>query len=252
MILSFIVFDSCFSTKTMEEEVFKSYIDGIISQLQDHFPEASFMVFNFRQGEGKSLISSLLSLHNITTKDYPYQFSGCPLLPLDTICKFLIMSEAWLTTDGSSQNIMLMHCESGGWPLLAFMLASLLLYRRQYTGEQRTLEMVYKQGPRELLGLLSPLNPTSSHLRYLQYVGKLTSGLEQQSQVQNLFTLDCLILRTVPNFDRKDGCRPIVRVYGQDSSGFVDKHSQMLFSTSKTKKYVKHYKKVKIWYQSLQ
>jgi hypothetical protein len=225
----------------MEEKEFKNYIDGIILQLHDHFPEASFMVFNFGQGEGKSLVSSLLSLHNITTKEYPHQFSNCPLLSLDTICKFLIMSEAWLTVDNSSQNIILMHCESGGWPLLAFMLASLLLYRKQYTGEQRTLEMVYKQGPKELIGLLSPLNPTSSHLRYLQYVGKLTNGFEQQTQ---LFTLDCLILRTVPHFDRKDGCRPIVRVYGQDSSGFLDKHSQMLFSTSKTKKYVKHYKKV--------
>lgn len=241
----FVVFDCCFSTKTLEEEEFRTYIDGIILQLHDHFPDASFMVFNFRQGEGKSLISSLLSLHNITTKDYPHQFSGCPLLPLDTICKFLIMCEAWLTADSSSQNIMLMHCESGGWPLLAFMLASLLLYRKQYTGEQRTLEMVYKQGPKELLGLLSPLNPTSSHLRYLQYIGTLTSTLEKQPQIQNPFTLDCLILRAVPNFDGK-GCRPIVRVYGKDSSGFVDKSSQMLFSTSKTKKYVKYYQKVQI------
>ncbi|KAJ1690213.1 hypothetical protein LUZ63_014368 [Rhynchospora breviuscula] len=237
------VFDCCFSTKTMEEEEFRTYVDGIISQLQDHFPGASFMVFNFGQGDGKDLFSPLLSPYNITTKDYPQQFSGCPLLPLETISNFLIMSEAWLTNDSSSQNIMLMHCESGGWPLLAFMLASLLLYRKQYTGEQRTLEMVYKQGPKELLGLLTPLNPTSSHLRYLQYVGKLTSGLERQPQIENPFTLDCLILRVVPSFDRKDGCRPIIRVHGQDSSGFVDKSSQILFSTPKTKKHVKHYRK---------
>ncbi|KAJ4788174.1 Formin-like protein [Rhynchospora pubera] len=238
------VFDCCFSTKTMEEEEFRTYIDGIISQLQDHFPGASFMVFNFGQGSGKDLLSPLLSPYNITMKDYPQQFSGCPLLSLETISNFLIMSEAWLTNDSSSQNIMLMHCESGGWPLLAFMLASLLLYRKQYTGEQRTLEMVYKQGPKELLGLLTPLNPTSSHLRYLQYVGKLTSGLERQPQIENPFTLDCLILRVVPSFDRKDGCRPIIRVHGQDSSGFVDKSSQILFSTPKTKKHVKHYRKV--------
>lgn len=227
----------------MDEDEYKDYMDGIVLQLRDHFPDASFMVFNFRDDEGKSQISTMFSLYDITVSNYPHQYSGCPLLPLEIILHFLRLSEGWLTLQGQ-QNILLMHCERGGWPVLAFMLAGLLLYRKQYSDEQRTLEMVYKQAPKELLHVLSPLNSQPSHLRYLQYISRLGSELEWPLQ-NNPFTLDCLILRVVPNFDGQGGCRPIIRVYGQDPLTPADRSSNILFSTSKTKKYVRHYRQVK-------
>ncbi|KAL0355546.1 UNVERIFIED_CONTAM: Formin-like protein 20 [Sesamum radiatum] len=116
-----------------------------------------------------------------------------PLLPLEMIHHFLRSSESWLSLEGQ-QNVLLMHCERGGWPVLAFMLAGLLLYRKQYTGEQKTLEMVYKQAPRELLHLLSPLNPQPSQLRYLQYISRRNFGSDWPPSDTPL-ALDCIILR---------------------------------------------------------
>ncbi|XP_073107246.1 formin-like protein 18 [Elaeis guineensis] len=233
------VFDCCFSSETMEEDEYKDYMDKIFSQLQGYYSDASFMVFNFREGERKSQISGILSLYDIIVKHYPRQYEGCPLLPLEMIHEFLRLSDNWLTLE-RQQNVLLMHCERGGWPVLAFMLAGLLIYRKQYSGEQRTLEMVYKQAPKESLHLLCPLNPQSSHLRYLQYISKSDSGSELPLH-DVPFILDCLILRTVPNFDREGGCRPVVRVYGRDPSTPSDRSSKVLFSTSKTKKHVCHF-----------
>ncbi|XP_038970359.1 formin-like protein 12 isoform X1 [Phoenix dactylifera] len=234
------VFDCCFSSETMEEDEYKDYMDKIVASLQGYYSDASFMVFNFREGERKSQISGILSLYDILVKDYPRQYEGCPLLPLEMIQEFLRLSDNWLTLE-RQQNVLLMHCERGGWPVLAFMLAGLLLYRKQYSGEQRTLEMVYKQAPKESLHVLCPFNPQPSHLRYLQYVSKSDSGSELPLQ-DVPFILDCLILRAVPNFDGEGGCRPIVRVYGQDPSTPADRNSKVLFSTSKTKKHVRHFR----------
>jgi hypothetical protein len=41
---------------------------------------------------------------------------------------FLRSGESWLSLE--QQNVLIMHCERGGWPVLAFMLAGLLLYRK--------------------------------------------------------------------------------------------------------------------------
>ncbi|GMQ11730.1 hypothetical protein CsSME_00054236 [Camellia sinensis var. sinensis] len=153
---------------------------------------------------------------------------------------FLRSSESWLSLEGQ-QNVLLMHCERGGWPMLAFILAGLLLYRKQYSGEQKTLEMVYKQAPRQLLHLLSPLNPQPSQLRYLQYISRRDLGSDWPPSDTPL-DLDCIILRVIPLFDGGKGCRPVVHIYGQDfSSTTATKSSKLLFSTSKTKKRARHY-----------
>nr|XP_016484309.1 PREDICTED: formin-like protein 20 [Nicotiana tabacum] len=235
------VFDCCFSTDALDEYEYKTYMGGIVAQLQDHYPDASFMVFNFKEGDQRSQISDILTQYDMTVMDYPRRYEGCPVLPLEMIKHFLRSSESWLSLEGQ-QNVLLMHCERGGWPVLAFMLAGLLLYREQYTGEQKTLDMVYRQAPRELLYVLSPLNPQPSQLRYLHYITRRTIGLDWlPSDIP--FALDCIILRVLPLFDGGKGCRLVVRVYGQDpASTTSNRSSKLLFSTSKTKQHGRLYR----------
>ncbi|MCD7447522.1 hypothetical protein HAX54_031018 [Datura stramonium] len=234
------VFDCCFSTDTLDEYEYKTYMGGIVAQLQDYYPEASFMVFNFKEGDHRSQISDILTQYDMTVMDYPRQYEGCPVLPLEMIKHFLRSSESWLSLEGQ-QNVLLMHCERGGWPVLAFMLAGLLLYREQYTGEQKTLDMVYRQAPRELLYVLSPLNPQPSQLRYLHYITRRNIGLDWlPSDIP--FALDCIILRVLPQFDGGRGCRLVVRAYGLDpASPTSNRSSKLLFSTSKTKQHGRLY-----------
>ncbi|KAJ8527058.1 hypothetical protein K7X08_029535 [Anisodus acutangulus] len=233
------VFDCCFTTDVWEEENYKGYVGGVISQLKDHYPDASIMVFNFREGESQSLMANILSEYDLTIMDYPRHYEGCPLLPMEVIHHFLRSSESWLSL--GQQNVLLMHCERGGWPVLAFMLAALLIYRKHSTGEQKTLDMIYKQAPRELLYLLQPLNPTPSQLRYLQYVARRNVNM-QWPPLDRALTLDCIIIRAIPNFDGEGGCRPIFRIYGQDPFLVFDRSPKILFSTSKKNKIVRHYK----------
>uniref|UniRef100_A0A5B7C9Y0 Formin-like protein n=1 Tax=Davidia involucrata TaxID=16924 RepID=A0A5B7C9Y0_DAVIN len=233
------VFDCCFTTDAWEEEDYKVYVGGTIGQLRDHFPDASILVFNFREGETESQIANVLSKYDMTIMDYPRHYEGCPLLSLEVIHHFLRSSESWLSL--GQQNVLLMHCERGGWPVLAFMLAALLIYRKQYTGEQRTLDMIYKQAPRELLHLLSPLNPLPSQVRYLQYVSRRNVASEWPP-LDRALTLDCVIIRLIPNFDGEGGCRPIIRIYGQDPFLVADRTPKVLFSTPKKSKTVRRYK----------
>jgi len=225
----------------MEEDEYRDYMDGIVAQLQSYFPEASFMVFNFREGERKSQISEVLSQYDIRVMNYPQNYVGCPVLPLEIVHQFLEACDSWLSL-GVQQNVLLMHCERGGWPVLAFMLAGLLLYKKQYTEDQKTLELVYKQAPRELLHLFSPLDPQPSHVRYLHYISNQGSELEPFLDMP--FTLACLVLKIVPNFDEEGGCRPLVRVYGQDPLMPIDRNPKLLFSTFRTKEKVRHFKQV--------
>ena len=238
-----LVFDCCFTTDVLEDEEYKVYMGSIVGQLREHFPDASFMVFNFREGDSQSQISSILSEHDMTVMDYPRHYEGCPLLTMEMIHHFLRSSESWLSL--GQQNVLLMHCERSGWPILAFMLAALLIYRKQYTGEQKTLDMIYKQAPRELLQLMSPLNPLPSQLRYLQYVSRRNVGSEWPP-LDRALTLDCVILRIIPNLDGEGGCRPIFRIYGQDPFMVADRTPKVLFSTPKRSKTVRHYKQVGI------
>nr|XP_027069193.1 formin-like protein 18 isoform X2 [Coffea arabica] len=233
------VFDCCFTTDVWDEENYKGYVGGVISQLRDQFPDASILVFNFRDAEWQSRIANALSEYDMTIMDYPRQYEGCPLLPMEVIHHFLRSSESWLSL--GQQNLLVMHCERGGWPVLAFMLAALLIYRKQYSGEQKTLDMVYKQAPRELLHLLAPLNPIPSQLRYLQYVSR-RNLVSQWPPLDRALALDCVIIRMIPNFDGEGGFRPIFRIYGQDPSLVADRTPKILFSTPKRSKAVRHYK----------
>ncbi|KAI8570381.1 hypothetical protein RHMOL_Rhmol01G0029500 [Rhododendron molle] len=233
------VFDCCVTTDAEEEIDYKVYIGRIIGQLRENYPDASMLVFNFREGETESQVANALSEYDMTIMDYPRHYEGCPLLSMEMIHHFLRSGESWLSL--GQQNVLLMHCERGGWPVLAFMLAALLIYRKLYTGEQKTLDMIYKQAPRELLHLLSPLNPLPSQLRYLQYVSRRNVASEWPP-LDRALTLDCVIIRLIPNFDGEGGCRPIFRVYGQDPLHVPDRTPKVLFSSPKKSKTVRHYK----------
>ncbi|XP_042413508.1 formin-like protein 6 isoform X1 [Zingiber officinale] len=232
------VFDHCFSTDVVREEDYKEYIEAIAMQCRSHFPDGSFMVFNFWDGETESQIANILSEFDMTVMDYPRHYEGCPLLKMGMVRHFLRSCESWLCL--GQRNLLLMHCERAGWPVLAFMLAALLIYLKQYSGEQRTLDMVYKQAPHELLQFLSPLNPVPSQLRYLQYVSR--SVASEWPPLDRALTLDCIILRMIPIFDSEGGCRPIFRIYGQDPLFLSEKTTKVLFSTTKKSKLVRHYK----------
>ncbi|GMJ15835.1 hypothetical protein HRI_005252700 [Hibiscus trionum] len=235
------VFSCCLSTDIWEDIEFKIHIEGILRKLLDQFSGASFMVYNFQEGEHQSRIASILSKYNMTVKEYPRQYEGCPILTLEVIGHFLKSSENWFSS--RQQNLILMHCERGGWPVLAFLLAALMLYRKQSSSEQKTLELTYKRAPRELLQLTSLLNPLPSQLRYLQYVSTSNMGSQWPPSDRPL-TLDCVILRCIPNTDGEGGCRPIFRIYGQDPLMAADKTPKVLFSTPKKSKLVQYYRQV--------
>lgn len=236
-----IAFDCCFTTDAWQGENYKGYIGGIVGQLKEHFPEASFLVFNFCEGEAQSRIADTLSEYDMTIMEYPRQYEGCPLLTMELMHHFLRSGESWLSL--GQRNVLLMHCEQGGWPVLAFMLAALLIYRKQFSGEQKTLDMIYRQAPRELLQLLSPLNPVPSQLRYLQYVSR-RNVVSEWPPLDRALTLDCVILRFIPNFDGEGGCRPVFRIYGQDPFLVSNKTAKVLYSTPKKGKTIRAYKQV--------
>ncbi|XP_073051904.1 formin-like protein 14 isoform X1 [Primulina eburnea] len=234
------VFDSCFSTEVLPDEVYQLYLHEIINELHEEFPESSFLAFNFREGEKKSRFAEMLCEYDVTVMDYPRQYEGCPLLPLSLIHHFLRVSESWLSL-GSCQNVVLIHCERGGWPLLAFVLASFLVFRKLHSSERKTLEMVYREGPRGLLQLLSPLNPFPSQLRYLQYISRRNLSIEWPPPERPL-SLDCLILRAIPRFDNQKGCRPIIRIFGRNLLSKDGLSTQMLYSMHKKGRHVRHYR----------
>ncbi|KAK6942290.1 Tensin phosphatase, C2 domain [Dillenia turbinata] len=221
------------------DEDYKMYMEVIVGQLRDQFPDSSILVFNFREGQTESQLATLLADCDLTIMDYPRHYEGCPVLNMEILHHFLRSSESWLSL--GQHNVLLMHCERGGWPVLAFMLASLLTYRKVYTGEQKTLDMVYKQAPHELLQLLSPLNPIPSQLRYMQYISRRNT-VSEWPPLDRALTLDCIILRLIPNFDGEQGSRPIFRIYGQDPLHAVDRTTKLLFATPKRAKIARHYK----------
>ncbi|XP_022921542.1 formin-like protein 13 isoform X1 [Cucurbita moschata] len=235
------VFDCCFTTDSWKEKNYEAYLCGIVAQLREHLADASFLVFNFRRLEMQSQMGDILSKYDMTIMDYPQQYEGCPVLTMEVLHHFLRSCESWLSL--GQNNVLLMHCERGGWPVLAFMLSALLIFRKQYSGEQRTLDMVYRQAPRELLHVLSPMNPVPSQLRYLQYIARRNVALEWPPMDRAL-TLDCIILRFIPNVDGEGGCRPIFRIYGQDPLLVSDRAPKVLYSTPKRSKNVRSYKQV--------
>lgn len=236
------VFDSCFSTEVLPEGMYQIYLHEIITELHEEFPESSFLAFNFREGEKRSQFAEVLCEYDVTVMDYPRQYEGCPLLPLSLIQHFLRVCESWLLL-GKQQNVILLHCERGGWPLLAFLLASFLIFRKLHSGERKTLDIVHREAPKGFLQLLSPLNPLPSQLRYLQYVARRNIAPEWPPPERAL-SLDCVILRSIPNFDSQNGCTPIIRIFGRNFLSKGGLSTQMLFSMPR-KKTLRNYRQVR-------
>ncbi|KAK1434659.1 hypothetical protein QVD17_00408 [Tagetes erecta] len=231
------VFDCCFSNGAWEED-YKAYADNIIRQCMDMYQESSIMILDFREGEKGSKITSALSEYNITIMDYPRHYEGCPLLSMEVIHHFLKSTESWLSA--AQENILIMHSELGGWPVLAFMVAAFSLYRKNFTVETKALDMVYKQAANDLLPTMSPMNPVPSQLRYLQYVSRRNADSEWPPADKAL-TLDCVIMRMVPDFDGKGGCCPVFRIYGRDPLLHIDRTPKLLFSTPRRRKNIRYY-----------
>ncbi|CAH1432750.1 unnamed protein product [Lactuca virosa] len=184
-----------------ELEEYKGYVGRIITQFKEINPESSPMIVNFREADTTNKLHQLLSEHYLTIMDYPRDYEGCPLVPIEIIHHFLKSSESWLTL--GQQNVLLMHSELGCWPVLAFLLAALLLDRKHFTSESRALEMVLKQAPYGKLPLLTPYDPTASQLRYLQYVSKRNADEQHWPPPDKALKIDCVIIRMIPDFDGK-------------------------------------------------
>ncbi|KAL8154406.1 hypothetical protein V2J09_012166 [Rumex salicifolius] len=229
------VFNCCLSRNHMSEAEYKPYMDSAVSILQKQHPGASYMVFNFSKGHnnGQSLLSDILSKHEMTVVDYPLNYEGYPILPLEMIHYFLRSSSSWLSLEGQ-ENVILLHCEQGGWPVLAFMLAGLLLYCKKCGDEQKTLDMVYNKAPMELLMQDSVVNSCSSQLRYLGYISNWTH-LDDDPLV-----IDSLVLMNVPMLDGK-GCRPVFMIYGQDSYMESERRPRLLFSSFSNGEAIRNY-----------
>lgn len=215
------------------------YLHEIVNELHEEFPDSSFLAINFREGEKRSSFAEILCGYDVTVMDYPRQYEGCPLLPMSLIHHFLRVCENWLSLR-NHQNVILLHCERGGWPLLALMLASLSVFRKLHGGERKNLELVYREAPKGLLQLLSPLNPFPSQLRYLQYVSRRSISLNWPP-AERAISLDCLIVRGIPKFDNQDGCRPIIRIFGRNLLGKGGLSTQMLFTMPKKNRSLRHY-----------
>ncbi|CAL5046448.1 unnamed protein product [Urochloa decumbens] len=234
-----LVFDHCFSTDLFEEDELMPYIGGILKQLLGRYSIDSFMVFNFEGGKKDNQIANIFSYYDMSVMGYPRNYEGCPLLTMEMIHHFLRSSESWLTL--SQDNFLLIHSEHGGWPVLSFALAALLVYLKRCSNERKALEMVCKHAPDGLAELFSPIDPVPSQLRYLKYVSKKHTSPELWPPVDRMLNLNCIIIRKVPNFDGQGGCRPIFRIYGLDPLAPNDRATKVLFSTPKTSDFVQLY-----------
>nr|GEU86394.1 hypothetical protein [Tanacetum cinerariifolium] len=233
------VFDCCFNGAS-EQGNYKAYFGDTITQIRETYPGHSFMILNFREGEHESKITSAMSESDINhmTIDYPRDYEGCPLLPMEVIHHFLKSCENWLSA--SQENILLMHSEIGGWPVIAFMVATISLYKKSFTLETKALEMVHKQAPVDSLPKMLSINPVPSQLRYLHYVSRRNADTEWPP-TEKALTLDCVIMRMIPDFDGKGGCCPVFRIYGRDPLLNVHKSPKLLFSTPRRRKNVRYY-----------
>ncbi|CAM0913126.1 unnamed protein product [Alopecurus aequalis] len=197
------------------------------------------MVFNFEGGKKSNQTARIFSGYDMSVMGYPRNYEGCPLLTLEMIHHFLRSSESWLSL--SQDNFLLIHSEHGGWPILAFALAALLVYLGRCTDEMQALETVYRHAPSELVELYSPLDPAPSQLRYLKYVSRRHISPELWPPADQMLNLNCAIIRKVPNFDGQGGCRPIFRIYGPDPLVPNDSSAKVIFSTPKTSDFVQLY-----------
>ncbi|KAF8657024.1 hypothetical protein HU200_060358 [Digitaria exilis] len=233
------VFDSCFSTEVLPQGMYPVYLNEILTELHEENVESSFLAINFRDGDKRSQFADILREYNIPVIDYPRHFEGCPVLPLSLIQHFLRVCEHWLSS-GDNKNIILLHCERGSWPLLAFLLSCLLIYKKLHGAEHKTLDIIYREAPKGFLQLFSALNPMPSQLRYMQYVARRNISPEWPP-MERALSLDCLILRAIPCFDSDNGCRPLVRIFGRNLLGKNGSMTNMIFTMPK-KKSLRHYR----------
>lgn len=217
------------------------YLNGILTELHEEHAESQYLAINFRDGDKRSQLADILHEYDIPVIDYPRHFEGCPVLPLSLIQHFLSVCEHWLST-GNSQNIILLHCERGGWPSLAFLLSCFLIFKKLHSAEHKTLDIVHREAPKGFLQLFSALNPMPSQLRYMQYVARRNISPEWPP-MERALSLDCLILRAIPNFDSDNGCRPLIRIFGRNLLGNASM-TDMIFSMPK-KKSLRHYRQVR-------
>ncbi|KAI3513871.1 hypothetical protein L1887_12086 [Cichorium endivia] len=219
------VYDSCFRLEPWDKKAYKAYVRNVISQFQETNPDSSLMIFNFREGDSASKIQNVLSQYYITIMDYPKHYEGCPLLSMELIHHFLISSDSWLSL--GQQNVLLIHCELGGWPVLAFMLAALLLYRKHCTDENRALEMVHEQAPKsDLLSKMSPLDPSASQSRRRQNVRSYNKAENELVK----FDINCnikgdIVLECI-NLD--DMAKETIMYRVMFRTAFIESHSLML------------------------
>jgi len=232
----------------LKDEDHQNLTGGVVGKVQQHFPDASFMVFNFGEQESQSQIPELLS--DMPVMNYPIHHGDCPILAMEIIHHFLRAADGWLSLD-EHKNMLLVHCERGGWPVLAFMLAALLLYRKESNGEEETLHLIYNKAPSDLLHLISPLNPLPSQLRYLHYIA--TSNVHSEGCLPyKSLTLDSVILRFIPCLDAEVGCHLMFNISGRDPHNLTDKTPTVLFSAPERGKDIKQYKQVDLiyfWFQ---
>lgn len=216
-----------------------------MSKLQKNHPEASFMICNFEEEDrGKSMISDIVAEYDMKVLECCEHHRGCHLPRLELTHEFLRSSETWLSKS-DNENVLLMHCDKTKWPVLAFMLAGLLFFRKHYNSLSTALEAVYSQAPNQLRRV-SPLNSEPSHLRYLGYLTRNGNGGAQSPPLY----LSCIILKSIPDCTGNGGCRALVRVHGRDPSSTAPNMntSKLLHSTQKPKKlHGRNHKKV-LWF----
>lgn len=210
------VFDSCIASDVPTHDTYQVYFRRICTNLQEHFPDASLLICNFRDGSSgasRTLFSSSFLNFDACVLEYPRHYESCPLLSLDLVDHFLQSTNCWLqqkfnlpgkrqsqeaesksststglpaskpptqspataaATSTCRESVLLLHCERGGWPLLAFIIASFLVFHKEWSGEdeQALLMSIYKAAPRGFLQLHYPLNPVPSQARYLHSAGR--------------------------------------------------------------------------------
>ncbi|TKY73114.1 Formin protein 13 [Spatholobus suberectus] len=231
------VFNCCFGAQhKWSEERYKLHVEKVIGQFRTTVPDASVLVCNFRDEETKA--KTLFNAHDdVSPVDYPRHYLGCSVLKTEDTWRFLRACENWLLR--GHRDVVLMHCEKGCWPVLAFALAAWLVFRKQCEGEKRALDMVYEQAPRQLLHSLITVNQIPSQLRYLQYVATWNGALDSVP-LNRVMRLDCVVLRFMPNFGGEGGCGPVLRIYGCDP--FVEDGSpKLLYSTTEGRKNARDY-----------
>uniref|UniRef100_A0A0D9VVI1 C2 tensin-type domain-containing protein n=1 Tax=Leersia perrieri TaxID=77586 RepID=A0A0D9VVI1_9ORYZ len=254
------VFNSCLSTDQLDADARRDHLTSTVIQLKSCHPhDASIMLLHFFaaagiDGNGKASVDdALLRRHGVSSVAHYPCHAHAPCLPLATTRALLASCVDWLVT-GAQRNVLLMHCDARAWPALALAIASLLVHTEDQpaAAPTTTLAAVYGRAPASLLAFGSPLDPHPSHLRYLQYVTRLRGS---SSSIKGMMTmmmtkgnepslvLDCIILRSVPDFDGYGGCRPVVRVHGRH--GGDDDSPEILFTTSRIKQRFRQYTQAK-------